>query len=164
MILKPKSVIKLMKGQIQRVSFFEPYWDHVLSHWRASLESPERILFLKYEELKRDTLLYVKELAKFIGYPFSSNKEKEGVIEEIINFCSFESISKYEVNKSRKPDCVVPVRWWTTMYCIGNQRLIRNILPLIFYARIPIILYNNTKCISEGIAKNVFISIGLFKK
>ncbi|KAK6921048.1 hypothetical protein RJ641_014726 [Dillenia turbinata] len=43
-----------------------------------------------------------KELAKFIGYPFSSNKEKEGVIKEIINFCSFESISKYEVNKFGK--------------------------------------------------------------
>ena len=28
-----------------------PYWDHVLGYWRASLESPKRILFLKYEDL-----------------------------------------------------------------------------------------------------------------
>nr|XP_023906323.1 flavonol sulfotransferase-like isoform X1 [Quercus suber]XP_023906324.1 flavonol sulfotransferase-like isoform X2 [Quercus suber] len=38
-----------------------PYWDHVLGYWRASLESQERILFLKYEDLMNDTVYWVKE-------------------------------------------------------------------------------------------------------
>ena len=53
------------------VSTFGPYWDHVLGYWRASLESPERILFLKYEDLKNDTVYWVKEIAQFMGYAFS---------------------------------------------------------------------------------------------
>ncbi|KAJ6925257.1 hypothetical protein NC651_009799 [Populus alba x Populus x berolinensis] len=28
---------------------YGPYWDHVLGYWRASLESPEKTLFLTYE-------------------------------------------------------------------------------------------------------------------
>ncbi|XP_077215553.1 cytosolic sulfotransferase 15-like [Tasmannia lanceolata] len=30
------------------VSIFGPYWDHVLGYWKASLERPERVLFLKW--------------------------------------------------------------------------------------------------------------------
>ncbi|KAK6925150.1 Sulfotransferase domain [Dillenia turbinata] len=86
----------------QGVSIYGPYWDHVLSYWKASMKWPQRILFLKYEELMRDTFSYVKKLAEFIGYPFSSNEEKEGAIQKIINFCSFESIRNFEVNKSGK--------------------------------------------------------------
>ena len=40
------------------LSIFGPYWDHVLGYWRASLESLERILFLKYEDLKKRMRLY----------------------------------------------------------------------------------------------------------
>ena len=49
------------------VSNFGPYWDHVLGYWRASLESLERILFLKYEDLKNETIYWVKTIAKFMG-------------------------------------------------------------------------------------------------
>ncbi|KAL9996221.1 putative quercetin-3-sulfate 4'-sulfotransferase [Helianthus debilis subsp. tardiflorus] len=56
-----------------------PYWDHILGYWKASLETPERILFLKYEDLKRTPTSNVKRLADFIGYPFLVNEEKAGV-------------------------------------------------------------------------------------
>ena len=71
------------------VSTFGPYWDHVLGYWRASLESPERILFLKYEDLKNDTVYWVKEIAQFMGYAFSMEEEDKGVVHKIINLCSF---------------------------------------------------------------------------
>ncbi|KAI3501086.1 hypothetical protein L1887_28944 [Cichorium endivia] len=37
----------------QGISDFGPIWEHVLSYWRASLDAPDKILFLKYEEVKQ---------------------------------------------------------------------------------------------------------------
>ena len=82
------------------VSNLGPYYDHVLGYWRASLESPKRILFLKYEDLKNETIYWVKTIAKFMGNPFSLEEEDKGVVQNIINLCSFENLSSLEVNKS----------------------------------------------------------------
>ncbi|XWS60411.1 hypothetical protein CRYUN_Cryun07bG0034400 [Craigia yunnanensis] len=76
-----------------------PYWEHVLEYWKASLECPERILFLKYEHMKNNTSFYVKRLAEFMGYPFTSEEEKQGVVDKIIALCSLENLSSSEVNK-----------------------------------------------------------------
>ncbi|KAI3678175.1 hypothetical protein L6452_37459 [Arctium lappa] len=81
-------------------SLYGPYWDHILGYWKASMERPGRILLLKYEDLKRDTRNEVKRLAEFIGYPFSVEEEKAGVVENIVKLCSFENLSSLEVNKS----------------------------------------------------------------
>ena len=77
-----------------------PFWDDLLGYWRASLESPKRILFIKYEDFKNESLYWVKKLAQFIGYPYSLEEEDKGMIQKIINFCSFESMSNLEVNKN----------------------------------------------------------------
>ncbi|KAE8707459.1 Cytosolic sulfotransferase 16 [Hibiscus syriacus] len=79
-----------------------PYWDHVLGYWKASLEHPDKIFFLKYEEMKADTVLHINKLAEFIGYPFSSEEQQKGVAEKIVKICSFENLSNLEVNKSEK--------------------------------------------------------------
>ncbi|KAM7279448.1 hypothetical protein ACFE04_006582 [Oxalis oulophora] len=71
---------------------YGPYWDHVLGYWKASLENPERILFLKYEDLKREPV--------FLGQPFLVTEENEGVVEEIIRLCSFQNLSNLDVNKA----------------------------------------------------------------
>ncbi|KAI3678177.1 hypothetical protein L6452_37461 [Arctium lappa] len=84
------------------ISCCGPYWDHILGYWKASQERPERILFLKYEDMKRDARNDVKMLAEFIGNPFTIEEEKAGTIENIINLCSFENLSNMEVNKSGK--------------------------------------------------------------
>ncbi|KAE8657128.1 Flavonol sulfotransferase-like [Hibiscus syriacus] len=81
------------------VSIYGPYWDHVLGYWKASLEHPNKILFLKYEEMKHDTISYVKKLADFIGYSFSSEEQQKEVPEKIVKMCSFENLSNLEVNK-----------------------------------------------------------------
>ncbi|XP_038698256.1 flavonol 3-sulfotransferase-like [Tripterygium wilfordii] len=92
--------------------FCGPYWDHVLGYWKASLELPGRILFLKYEEMKRDTEGQVKILAEFMGFPFSAEEVKDGVVEKIIKMCSFECLSSLEVNKNGKngEDTPFPVK------------------------------------------------------
>ncbi|KAJ4705452.1 Sulfotransferase [Melia azedarach] len=88
-------------------SFYAPYWEHFLGYWKASLEFPDRVLFLKYEEMMEDTALYLKRLAEFIGHPFSLQEENEGVVQNIVDLCSFENLSNLEVNKSGKRDCIV---------------------------------------------------------
>ncbi|XP_009762002.1 flavonol sulfotransferase-like [Nicotiana tabacum] len=78
-----------------------PYWNHVLDYWIASsVDRPERVFFLKYEDLKSNTLCYVKKLAEFMGKPFSTEEENQGVAEKIVARCHFESLSNLEVNKS----------------------------------------------------------------
>ncbi|GMN32775.1 hypothetical protein TIFTF001_041787 [Ficus carica] len=77
-----------------------PFWDHVLGYWKASLERPHKILFLKYEELKKDIGFNIKRLAKFLGFPFSEEEERRGVVEEISTLCSFEKMKNFDVNKN----------------------------------------------------------------
>ncbi|KAK9056413.1 hypothetical protein SSX86_023774 [Deinandra increscens subsp. villosa] len=74
-----------------------PYWDHVKGYHKVSLEHPENVFFLTYEDLTVDTMNNVKRLAKFLGYPFTKEEEAEGVVQEIVRLCSFENLS--EVNK-----------------------------------------------------------------
>ncbi|MFQ6641941.1 hypothetical protein Gotur_014987 [Gossypium turneri] len=84
------------------VSPFGPYWDHVLGYWKASLEHPDKLMFLKYEELVEDTVLYLKKIAEFMGYPFSPEEQQQGVPEKIVQLCSFDKLSGLEVNKTGK--------------------------------------------------------------
>ncbi|CAO2829180.1 unnamed protein product, partial [Amaranthus hypochondriacus] len=80
--------------------FCGPFFDHVLEYWKQSLEQPNKVLFLKYEDLKENPSFPLKKLAEFVGMPFSPLEENEGVIEEIIEFCSFENLKELEVNKN----------------------------------------------------------------
>ncbi|KAJ6979048.1 flavonol sulfotransferase-like [Populus alba x Populus x berolinensis] len=82
------------------IANYGPYWDHVLGYWRASLEFPEKILFLTYEEMKKDTAAHVKKLAEFMGCSFTLEEEEGGGVQKIISMCSFEELSSLEVNKS----------------------------------------------------------------
>nr|GEW82059.1 flavonol 4'-sulfotransferase [Tanacetum cinerariifolium] len=62
----------------QGISAYGPYWDHILGYWKASQERPGRILFLKYEDMKKDPKSNVKKLAEFVGYPFSIEEGNAG--------------------------------------------------------------------------------------
>ncbi|MCL7039150.1 hypothetical protein MKW94_007947 [Papaver nudicaule] len=79
------------------------FWDHVLGYWKMSLQFPERVFFLQYEELKREPNLHVIKLAEFLGHPFSAEElESGGVVEELLKLCSFDHLSNLEVNKNGK--------------------------------------------------------------
>ncbi|XP_010673229.1 cytosolic sulfotransferase 5 [Beta vulgaris subsp. vulgaris] len=79
---------------------FGPFFDHVAEYWKASSEQPDKVLFLKYEELKDDPILHVKRLAEFVGSPFTTEEESDGVIEQIIEMCSIKNMKELEANKS----------------------------------------------------------------
>ncbi|GMJ01700.1 sulfotransferase 2A, ARABIDOPSIS THALIANA SULFOTRANSFERASE 2A [Hibiscus trionum] len=76
-----------------------PFFDHVLEYWNASQENPDKVLFLKYEDLKEDINSQLKHLAMFLGVPFTEDEEKRGVVEEIATICSFDKLKEVEVNK-----------------------------------------------------------------
>lgn len=86
------------KGEIG----YGPYWDHMLGYWKESLKSPEKVMFLKYEDLKGDVLVQVRKIGEFFGHPFSPEEEENGVVEEIAKLCSFKSLSDLEINNNGK--------------------------------------------------------------
>ncbi|CAH2056968.1 unnamed protein product [Thlaspi arvense] len=91
------------------ISLYGPCWDHILGYWKASLDQPERVLFLKYEDMKRETSAHVKRLAEFIGHPFDSEENREGLVERIVELCSFENLSNLKVNSQGKHRQGTPV-------------------------------------------------------
>ncbi|KAJ9677223.1 hypothetical protein PVL29_022300 [Vitis rotundifolia] len=98
--LTPLSLEKALELFCKGLSLYGPFWDHVLGYWKASLEVPDRVLFLKYEDMKRDSSFHLKRLAEFMGYPFSVEEEKQGVAHDILELCSFENLRNLKVNKT----------------------------------------------------------------
>ncbi|XP_022727108.1 cytosolic sulfotransferase 5-like [Durio zibethinus] len=84
------------------VSLCGPFWDHVLGYWKESLEKPQRVLFLKYEEIKEQPKAQLMRLAQFLGRPFTPEEETSGAVDGILKLCSFDNLSNLEVNKTRK--------------------------------------------------------------
>ena len=70
----------------------------MLGYWSTSLQSPDKVLFLKYEDLKNDTVFYVKKMAEFMGFPFSLEEEGKGTVQKMVDLCSFKNLSKLGVN------------------------------------------------------------------
>ncbi|CAL9118377.1 unnamed protein product [Musa acuminata var. zebrina] len=115
---EPWQLEKALDSFCKGFSFYGPYWDHVLGYWKAHLERPKKILFVKYEELLQDTVAQVKRLAEFLGCPFSEDEEKEGVIDGIVRLCAMDSLSNLEVNRSGTMD----LGCWT----VANSFLFRR--------------------------------------
>ncbi|KAI7979933.1 hypothetical protein LOK49_Contig218G00001 [Camellia lanceoleosa] len=84
------------------VTTYGPFWDHVLEYWKAIQQRPDKVLFLKYEDMKEDPISHLKVLAKFMGLPFSVEEENQGLIEEVLKLCSFDNLKDLEVNKNEK--------------------------------------------------------------
>ncbi|OWM87280.1 hypothetical protein CDL15_Pgr022387 [Punica granatum] len=72
----------------------------MLGYWKKSLEKPDKVLFLKYEDMKEDIIGSVKKIADFMGVPFSEEEEKSGTIEEIVKMCSLDNLKELDVNKT----------------------------------------------------------------
>ncbi|EXB44895.1 Flavonol sulfotransferase-like protein [Morus notabilis] len=89
---------KFCKG----VSLCGPFWDHSLGYWNESFKRPEKVLFLSFEEMKREPVFHVRRLAEFIGCPFSEEEEAKSEVEDVLEMCSFDSLSNLEVNKIGK--------------------------------------------------------------
>ncbi|KAK4422357.1 Cytosolic sulfotransferase 14 [Sesamum alatum] len=96
----PVAIDEAFDMYCQGINPFGPFWDHILGYWNAHLENPEKVLFLKYEDLKEDITSQVKKIAEFMGFPFSQEEEEQGLIDHISGLCSFQSLSNLAVNKT----------------------------------------------------------------
>jgi estrone sulfotransferase len=79
---------------------YGPFWDHCLEYWKESIVNPNRVLFVKYEEVMSEPVKFVKKLASFLGDPFTSHEEEGGVPEEVVRLCSFETLSSLNSNQT----------------------------------------------------------------
>ncbi|KEH33293.1 putative P-loop containing nucleoside triphosphate hydrolase [Medicago truncatula] len=84
------------------VTLFGPFWEHVLGYWKESLERSNKVMFLRFEEMKMKPDFHLKKLAEFLECPFTKDEESKGVVDDILNLCSFEKLSNLEVNKTGK--------------------------------------------------------------
>ncbi|CAH2047814.1 unnamed protein product [Thlaspi arvense] len=89
-------------------SWYGPYLDHVMSYWKAYQENPDQVLFLRYETMRADPLPYVKRLAEFMGFGFTAEEEEKGIVEKVVDLCSFETLKNLEANKEEKHKESVP--------------------------------------------------------
>ncbi|KAA8548442.1 hypothetical protein F0562_000126 [Nyssa sinensis] len=105
--LRPETVEAISLDQLvdmfcRGLTAHGPFWDHVMGYWKASQEMPNKVLYLQYEDMKVEIVSHVKTLADFMGCPFSLDEEKQGMVEEIASFCSFDNLKDLEVNKTGK--------------------------------------------------------------
>ncbi|XP_050209046.1 cytosolic sulfotransferase 15-like [Mercurialis annua] len=98
----PTPLEEAFESHCNGIHSFGPFWNHVLGYWNASLQNPDKVLFLKYEDLKENGVKCTKRLAEFMGFPFTAEEELKGVAAEISEFCSFENLKNLEVNKNGK--------------------------------------------------------------
>ncbi|CAH1269167.1 SULT1C4 [Branchiostoma lanceolatum] len=64
-----------------------PFYDHALGYWK--LKDSHNILFLKYEDMKKDLPAEVKKLATFLGRPLS-----EEAVQAVVGATQFDSMKK----------------------------------------------------------------------
>ncbi|XP_059315574.1 cytosolic sulfotransferase 5-like [Lycium ferocissimum] len=86
------------------VHHYGPFFEHVLEYWEESKRRPQKILFLKYEDLKIDPKKEVDKIALFLGKPFGNEED----LEKVLWRCSLERLKNLEVNKSGSLFTVVP--------------------------------------------------------
>ncbi|KAL0359066.1 UNVERIFIED_CONTAM: Cytosolic sulfotransferase 5 [Sesamum angustifolium] len=75
---------------------YGPFFEHVVEYWQESQKRPDKILFLKYEELKTDPKAQISKIGEFLGRPFGSEAE----VEEVVERCCLERLKNLEVNKN----------------------------------------------------------------
>ena len=122
--VKPISLDEAFEMFCRGIHSFGPFWDHVLGYWEAKQNNPNKILFVKYEDLKEEDIVsQAKELAEFLGFPFSKEEEKQeqGVVEEIAKLCSFENLKELEVNKSGNHPFGTPNKAYYRKGVVGDR-------------------------------------------
>ncbi|KAL3327967.1 hypothetical protein AABB24_035563 [Solanum stoloniferum] len=78
------------------IHLYGPFFEHVLEYWEESKRMPQKILFLKYENLKMDPKKELEKIGLFLGKPFRNEEDLEIVLKK----CSLERLKNLEVNKS----------------------------------------------------------------
>ncbi|XP_012847838.1 PREDICTED: cytosolic sulfotransferase 5-like [Erythranthe guttata] len=71
----------------------------MVEYWAKSKKRPDKILFVKYEELKTEPKRHVSKIAEFLGRPYVNGDEGE-LVEEVLSRCCVERLKNLEVNKN----------------------------------------------------------------
>ncbi|CAI9109365.1 OLC1v1009176C1 [Oldenlandia corymbosa var. corymbosa] len=95
---EPESMDGAFESFCEGIFQYGPFWDHMLGYWEASIKDSNKVLFLKYEDLKRDINSFVKKIAEFMGYGFSQLEEDEGMVEQVAKLCSLETLKYLDCN------------------------------------------------------------------
>ncbi|CAN1161586.1 Cytosolic sulfotransferase 15 [Linum perenne] len=95
-ILRPLPLETTMESFCSGVIPFGPFYEHMLEYWEQSKRSPDKVMFIKYEDLRRDPKSHVRKLAAFLGRPFRNDEE----VEKVIWRSSFDRLKDLDVNKN----------------------------------------------------------------
>ncbi|KAM3392995.1 hypothetical protein ACQJBY_013927 [Aegilops geniculata] len=101
-----------------------PQWDHVLGYWGAHVAHPERVLFLRYEQMSQDPAACVRKLAEFVGRPFTM-EEEAGAVDGIVNLCSFDHMTGLDVINVGKTELLlgtVENSWFFRRGLVGDWK------------------------------------------
>lgn len=84
----------------QGFSIYGPIWEHFLGYWKKSVVEPDKVLFLKYNEIMVEPETHIIRLAEFLGIPFTEEEVRDRVVEEVVRLCSFDNLKSLQVNTS----------------------------------------------------------------
>ncbi|KAL0691491.1 hypothetical protein Bca4012_091170 [Brassica carinata] len=101
------SLEDIIDEYIKGVCFFGPFQEQVLSYWKESLVNSNPVLFMRYEEMIENPDAQVIRLADFLGCSFSEEEKQSGMVEKILELCSFGNLSNLETNKTGTSVCGV---------------------------------------------------------
>ena len=76
-------------------------------------------------------------IAEFLGLPFSLEEERQGIIEEIANLCSFEKLKSLEANKGGKSYHGIPNSSFFRKGIVGDSK---NILTQSMIERVEMLM------------------------